>query len=527
VTIGASVRLRGWGWRYPGRKAWAVRGVDLEIGPGERVLLLAPSGGGKSTLLAALAGLLDAGGPDAGEAEGMLTVDGTAPAAIRGRVGLVRQDPWSQLIMARCGDEAAFGPENLGVPADEIWTRVDAAFHTVGFRYGRGRPTATLSGGEAQRLAIAGVLTMRPGLLLLDEPTANLDPDGARLVRAGLRAVASTDTRPTMVLVEHRVAEVIDLVDRVVVLSPGGGVSADGQPAEIFERYGPQLATAGVWVPGPPPRERHALPSGPAGPSRPAGPVLRAEALSYRWPDAADPAVRSASLEVAAGRCLALTGPNGSGKSTLAAMLAGLLAPATGTVRAAPELAGARLAGIPPHRWRARDLAGRIGTVFQNPEHSFLTGRVRDELALAPRRLRLPDADRRVAALLDQLRLAALAEANPYTLSGGEQRRLSVAAALAAAPRVLVLDEPTFGQDRATWGELVDLLAALRADGVAVVTVTHDEDLVDVLADDVAVATAGTITIGTITTCSVPSGAVPSGAVPSGAVTPGRRVPRS
>jgi len=188
-------------------------------------------------------------------------------------------------------------------------------------------------------------------------------------------------------------------------------------------------------------------------------------------------ALDKVSLAVPAGGFTALLGPNGAGKSTLALMLGGLLVPTAGTVRGVE--AGGRQDKRPPHKWPARVLAGRIGSVFQNPEHQFVTGRVRDELALGGAPASTVDS------LLDRLRLASLAEANPFTLSGGEQRRLSVATALAAAPRVLILDEPTFGQDRRTWGELVDILATLRDEGRAVVTVTHDPDLVAALADRV------------------------------------------
>ena len=181
---------------------------------------------------------------------------------------------------------------------------------------------------------------------------------------------------------------------------------------------------------------------------------------------------------------LAVRGPNGVGKSTLALMLGGLLRPGSGRVRASRALAGDD-ADRPPHRWRAAALTRRIGSVFQDPEHQFVASSVYDELALGPRRIGLaPTAvASTVDGLLERLRLAHLARANPYTLSGGEARRLSVATALATAPRLLVLDEPTFGQDRRTWRELVDLLAALRDDGHAVVAVTHDADFVAALAD--------------------------------------------
>ncbi|WP_412540185.1 ATP-binding cassette domain-containing protein [Longispora sp. K20-0274] len=448
------IELRGFGWRHGGRRAWALRGVDLTVERGERVLLLGRSGAGKSTLLAALAGLLP---EDSGEREGTLTVDGTT--------GVVFQDPQSQLVMSRSGDDVAFGLENVGTPPAEIWPRVDEALRRVGFPYPRDRPVEELSGGEQQRLALAGALVARPDLLLLDEPTANLDPAGAALVRDAIgRALGDT----TMVLVEHRVTEALPLVDRVVVLEPGGGIMADGAPAEVFARHGAALAAAGVWVPG-----HTGAPLGGSG-ARPGGPgeeLLTGEGLTLRYAGAATTALTTTDFSVRAGESLAIVGPNGAGKSSLALLLGGLLSPTTGTLTSP-------LAPGPPHRWPARDLARRIGSVFQNPEHQFVTQRVVDELTLAAPRTRADE-------LLDRLGLTGLAAANPYTLSGGEQRRLSVATALAAAPRVLVLDEPTFGQDLRTWRELVALIGELRDAGHGLAIVTHDADFVAACADRV------------------------------------------
>ncbi|TDB71719.1 ABC transporter ATP-binding protein [Micromonospora sp. KC723] len=462
----SAVRLRGFGWRHAGRRHWAVRGVDLDVAAGERVLLLGPSGAGKSTLLAALAGLLP---QDSGEREGIVEIDGLDPRTARERVGVVFQDPESQLVMARCGDDVAFGLENRGVPTEAIWPRVDSALRRVGFPYDRDRPTAALSGGEQQRLALAGALALRPGLLLLDEPTANLDPTGADLVRRAVADALDADT--TLILVEHRVADALPLVDRVVVLEPGGGVRADGPPQTVFATHGDALDADGVWVPGRTTPPRHA--------AAPAGEVLlAAERLGL------PPRLAATDLRVRAGEALAVLGPNGAGKSTLALLLGGLLRPGVGRLTATSALAGPD-ARTPPHRWRAPALTRRIGSVFQDPEHQFVTGTVFDELALGPRRTGQPEPAVRAAVdtLLERLRLARLAGANPFTLSGGESRRLSVATALATAPRLLICDEPTFGQDRRTWRELVDLLADLRDGGHGVVTVTHDADFVAALAD--------------------------------------------
>lgn len=403
------------------------------------MLLAGASGAGKSTLLAALAGLL---AEDSGEQEGRVLVDGRPAREMRGETGIVFQDPQTQLVMSRAGDDVAFGLENRGVPAAEIWPRVDAALAAVGFPYGRDRDTAALSGGEQQRLAIAGVLALRPSLLLLDEPTANLDPLGAQLVRTALGKVLQ-DLDATMVLVEHRVADALPLVDRTVTVGDS--------PADA------------VWAPGVSLPSRQAVSA--------AGDVLlRASALTLRN------TANVVNVNIRTGEALAVLGPNGAGKSTLAQHLGGLTKPASGGVAATRALAGDD-AAKPPHRWRAARLARRIGSVFQNPEHQFVTDTVRTELALGG----APAAT--VDDLLDRLRLAHLALANPYTLSGGEQRRLSVATALAAAPSVLVLDEPTFGQDLRTWRELVVLLADLRDEGRALVLVTHDPQLVSSLGD--------------------------------------------
>lgn len=463
----STVELRGFSWRHAGRRAPAVREVDLRVASGERVLLLGASGAGKSTLLAALAGLLP---EDSGERSGEILIDGIDAQKARERTGIVFQDPQSQLVMARSGDDVAFGLENRGVPAGELWPRVDEAMAAVGFPYGRERDTSALSGGEQQRLALAGVLALRPSLLLLDEPTANLDPEGAAQVRDGLRS-ALAESEATLIMIEHRVAEVVDLVDRVVVLSADGGLLADGSPERVFGEHGETLTRQGVWIPD----------AAPVAPRRAAAPgvtLLRGEGLGLTHPGAPAPALSDVDVELAAGELLAVLGANGSGKSTLALMLGGLLRPSTGKVAVAGSAA-------PPHRWRAPKLVRAIGSVFQNPEQQFVTGTVRDELALGPRRAGMPraDTDRVVGELLERLRLSALDRANPFTLSGGQARRLSVATALATAPPVLILDEPTFGQDRRTWTELVDLVAGLRDEGRGIVAVTHDRDFTEALAD--------------------------------------------
>jgi energy-coupling factor transport system ATP-binding protein len=429
--------------------------------------LIGASGAGKSTLLLALAGLLE---PEGGaEEEGELLVRGRPPRDARAQTGLVLQDPETQLVMARAGDDVAFGLENRCVPTAEIWPRVHRALADVGFPYSDDHGTHALSGGEKQRLAIAGIIALGPQLLLLDEPTANLDPNGARAIRDVVARIGERRDA-TLVIVEHRVADVVPLVDRVVVIDGERGVIADGSPGDVFARHGDRLRERGVWVPGPPP---HAPPRR----RTPTADAIVAHDLVYAYPRATAPALDGVSARVRRGAALAIVGPNGSGKSTLAMLLAGLLRPQRGDVRAF---------GSVPWRWRAAQLIRRIGTVFQDPEHQFVASRVDDELRVGPRAAGASpdDAERRVAELLERFGLAQLAAANPFTLSGGEKRRLSVGTALATSPDALVLDEPTFGQDRRTFGELLALLARYRDDGGAIAFATHDDLFVDALADE-------------------------------------------
>jgi energy-coupling factor transport system ATP-binding protein len=467
----ASVEARGWGWRHAGRAEFALSGLDLSISRGERVLLLGASGAGKSTLLQALAGVQ--GGEDEGDSVGELLIDGLRPERARGRVGLVLQDPDSQVILARVGDDVAFGCENLGVARDEIWHRVRNSLDAVGLDLPFDHPTSRLSGGQKQRLALAGVLAMRPGLLLLDEPTANLDPSGVSEVRdAVARAVDARDS--TLVIIEHRVETWLEFVDRVIVLEAGIGIVADGVPGEVLAREGEKLAASGVWVPQFPPAvpERR---------SRRGSTVLQTRELVIARPGGVA-LQQPLDLTAASGTALAVTGPNGSGKSTLGLTLGGLLAPASGAVDASALAAGI---GADPMRWKSRELVSRMGSVFQDPEHQFLAGTVREELAVGPRALMLPRAEvaARVDEFAERLRLAHLLAANPFTLSGGEKRRLSVATALITRPPLLIVDEPTFGQDSRTWAELVALFAELLDTGSALVAITHDAAFVGALAD--------------------------------------------
>ncbi|WP_455117913.1 ABC transporter ATP-binding protein [Rothia mucilaginosa] len=510
---GAHIELNNFSWHHPGRPEPVISGLNLTINPGEKVLLLGTSGAGKSTLLHAIAGVLhDDDGESAG---GTITINGQAPAEARGTAGMMQQDPESSIVMATVGNDVAFGPENLRVPREEIWGRVTEALTAVGLNdLPLDHPSSALSGGQKQRLGLAGILSMHPGAMILDEPTANLDPSGVREVRDSILSAAEA-TGATLLVVEHRVSIWAPHMDRIIVLGEGGTITHDGAPDTVLSQARQELIDAGVWVPNYVPRapqtgdaaggdnERGEVAGGEA--------LLRAENLSItraqptpkqrrarrrtikRLGDTSAPVpvdlpvLRSGiNLTLHAGEHLSVLGPNGAGKSTLALTLAGLLTAPDGTLTATDALRN--YDGEPAHwdvpTWTPAQMLSRIGYVFQEPEYQFIRGTVREELELGPRRLAaltrepLNEAEltERTNTLAHHLRLNHLLDANPFTLSGGEKRRLSVASALATAPKILILDEPTFGQDARTWAELVDLIRELLAGGTAVISITHDED---------------------------------------------------
>lgn len=530
----AKLRFENWGYRHASRKAFAVRGLNLTIEAGQRVLLLGASGIGKSTILEGAAGLIGSDiilksdsndknsnssshnvlveDEDGGVSEGAVFVDDVPVHKARGRVGLVLQDPESQAIFQRLGDNVAFGPENMNVPRKEIWNIVDESLKEVGLDgLQLHRSTAHLSGGQMQRLALAGALAMKPSVLLLDEPTANLDPDGVEQIVSAVGKVLD-DTHATMVLVEHHAQPWIDLIDRVIVLglensgnsedsknfvhdddiardeSAKTVIVADGTPDEVFNRKDLDFENLGIWLPDKYSDSKnsnigriHVEGEPDCDPSVGDGKVvLSTKNLAISHTDT--PIAKNINLEFNSGQITALVGANGAGKSTLSLTLAGLIPSIEGEVVASEELCK-DLDSSDPIKWKSTELAKRISYVFQNPEHQFACGTVLEEVMLGPIRTGMSEEDARTKAqeLLERFRLGRYANANPYTLSGGEKRRLTVAASLAAAPRVLILDEPTFGQDRKTWMQIIKLIASLRADGVSVIVVTHDKELVDAL----------------------------------------------
>ena len=449
--------------------AVALDRLSLRVRAGEYLLVAGPSGGGKSTLALCLGGLI----PHLvrAEAAGEILVGGVDPrqhdpAQWARQVGLVYQNPSTQLFNEFVADEVAFGPRNLGLPEREIAARVAEALEAAGIAHLAARPLRQLSGGEQQRVAIAAVLAMRPRLLVLDEPLANLDAQGVAQVLDALDRLHRQGI--TLVVIEHRLAAVAARATRLALLEAGRVVAdsgaADSGAAELLARPG-LLEGLGL---------RHPYPPRPAPTPGPALVALEEVSAGYGPRRVLD----GASLEVRQGELLALVGPNGSGKTTVARVLAGLLRPRRGRVRwAAP------LRGLPGYR--------RAGMLFQQPRHQALLERVEDEVAYGPENLGRERAE--VEPLLAAADLLALRERSPWSLSAGQLQRTALAAAAALAPALLILDEPTLGQDEAHLARLMALAREQCAGGRAALLITHDEGLVAAVADRVLALEGGKV----------------------------------
>lgn len=494
-----AVALRGVSFWYQGDAAPTVANLDLTLPEGALVLLCGPSGSGKSTLLRLLLGLVPQ--LSGGRLTGSLSVLGHDPTRAPPRdvaaagVGLLFQNPVESFVAERVGEEIAFGPENLGVPPAEIDRRVAESLVAVGLGGFERRRTRELSAGQQQRVALAGALALEPRLLLLDEPTAHLDPASARSALELIRRL-NGERGTTILLSEHRLGLAAPMAERVLVLI-GGRLSHDGPPRQVLAE--PALPAAGVPVPratqaavmlrlAPPvpltpdelaarsltsflaSRAHEALPAtcGPATLHDRAA-ALRFQGVSYAYPTGVD-ALSDVSFAVRPGEVVALVGPSGAGKSTLARLALGLLRPTRGRV----ELVGLATDATP-----FAVLARAGGLVLQNPLHQLLAERVDAELRLSLRDLPPEEADSRVDDLLDGLELRHVRERHPLTLSEGQRRRVALAAVLARRPRVLVLDEPTLGQDERQRSALVRIVLDLADTGVAVLAISHDAEFVN------------------------------------------------
>jgi energy-coupling factor transport system ATP-binding protein len=464
-----SIRARDLGFRHAGASRPALSDVSFDLEPGRTLLVVGPSGSGKSTLALAIGGLVPRDFD--GAFEGSLEIEGIEtrawePAQLSARIGIVFQDPESQLVMERVEDDIAFGLENRGWHRGRMLARVPEVLRTVGLEGFERRRTGRLSGGEQQRVALGGVLAALPQILVLDEPTANLDPRGTADFFTRLAALkAESDT--TIVLIEHKVDLAWPMADLVLALDREGRPIDLGRPEEVLVRSGVRMRREGIWLPerpgglGPAP-----VPATPQGPR-----LIEAHGVRFGY-DHDETILRDIELVADRAERIALVGPNGSGKSTLGRLLVGLLRPDHGTVL---------LGADEPSRLEPAELARRAGYVFQDPEMQFLANTVRDEVMLGLR----PDERAAAGGLMERLGLplGQFGERSPYRLSGGEARRLSLACVLVRWPQVLVLDEPTFGQDRLGHEALVEIIRERLDTGICLFAATHDRRFVEQVAD--------------------------------------------
>jgi energy-coupling factor transport system ATP-binding protein len=454
------IRVRNLSVRYGSVEA--LRGVNLDVERGECVLITGPSGCGKSTLVRALTGLIPHAIPVSWEGEvevaNFNVRDHSIPETAQ-RIGVVFQNPSSQLFHLRVEDEIAFGPRNLGLSADEVESRLDWALASVGISDLRERRPTDLSGGQKQRVAIAAALAMRPQVLVLDEPTASLDVPGTKQVIATLHELRQ-QLGLTIVLIEHRLAAAAHLADRVVVME-AGRIVAEGCMESVFQDW-QALKALGLRrlldEPQAPWRELLA----PDGHSTPGlEPLLEMQGVSAGYNRRA--VVEGINLTLYPGEFVALVGENGAGKSTLALVAAGLLKPKRGRVR----YDGGR-----------RPRPGLdISVLFQDPSEQLFTDSVDEEIAFGPRNYRCFDTRIHNSTLVETDMLD-LRSRPPTALSVGQQQRTALGACLSLRPKLLILDEPTLGQDWGHLERLMDHLANLNRQGTTILLITHDYKLV-------------------------------------------------
>jgi energy-coupling factor transport system ATP-binding protein len=500
----------------------SLHDVSLEIRRGTLNVLVGPSGSGKSTLCDVFNGVIPH--LHGGKLEGEVFVDGvsthhTQVNELAQKVGRVFQDPEIMFATLYVEDEIAFGPENLRFSIPRIRAIVDRLLSQTDLAAFRSNLVWNLSGGQIQKLGLATVLAMEPGMIVLDEPTSNLDPGATQDVHQLILELCRNGV--TVLLVTRELDEFLAQADQLIVLE-GGHILAAGRPDEVLRHHGAyMIATLGVWLPetsevGIGLQGRRLLPAGgvpitvaettrllesngvflaSSALSEAAAPtsdlprgecLIKAENVRYRYPGGAE-ALKGVSLDINAQEWLMIVGRNGAGKSTLARMLVGLLQPSEGRLQ---------MFGRPSDQWKVQELANEIALVFQNPEHQFLTDSVADEIeySLLAQGVTDPEeVEQKTDDMLSMLGLAHVAAVHPFALSAGLKRRLGVATMLVGEPKILLVDEPTYGQDKAMTHTLMALMQEIRARGVGIVMITHDMRLVQEYAERVMVMSDGQV----------------------------------
>jgi len=484
-------------FQYRSRPELAIENISFELQPGEMLLIAGSSGCGKTTLARCINGLIPRS--YGGKREGQVLLHGKDVAGIplaevSQIVGTLLQDPERQIVASNVYNEIAFGPENLGMPREEIIERVEMAIQRLGLEYLRERDTFSLSGGEKQKLALAGILAMNPSILLLDEPLASLDPASAYEALEIFRSLA--DEGKTVVLIEHRVEDAIAArPDRLMYMEEGqvkylGPIKS--LPKEIDHK---QVKLPAQWVVERVKEQQEAVEtvSRPEVPER--GEIMVSfKDVSFRYNDDSPFVLQDVNLEIYRGDLIAVLGRNGAGKSTLIKHAIGLLKPTEGAVL---------VEGQDTRTMSVAQIARVLGFVFQSPTHMLYAPTVREELEFGPHNLEFAkeDVDLAVKESIDTVNLNGLEKYPPLGLSFGQQKRTTIAAVLAMRSKIMVMDEPTAGQDYANYTHFMDAMcrpvdgaqSLLSANFAATLFITHDLDLAVTYANRVLLVGDGTI----------------------------------
>ncbi|MCM3669689.1 energy-coupling factor ABC transporter ATP-binding protein [Mesobacillus maritimus] len=504
---------------YDPDKEPLLKDLTLTIHQQETILFIGPSGSGKSSFSLCLNGLY----PEAveGWAKGEMIYNGRSlshfkKGEINKEIGVVFQDPESQFCMVTVENELAFTLENIKTPREEMAEKIDAILSAVGLAEEKHRPIHELSGGNKQKVALASVLLLNPKLLILDEPTANLDP-ASRFEFIQLIHSLKQERDFALFIIEHQLDDWLPMVDRVIAMNRHGNILLEGKPEDVFYNQVEKLKKEGIHLPrivetvleaheGKVLETNRPLSEGDLVPwinsnDHMMNPITReiqtcdlwanekSEVLSIKnvsFSRGKKSILKEMNLSLYSGELVAIVGRNGAGKSTLLQLISGILSPKTGS---------RLLLNKKYEAWSEHDMRKVMGYVFQNPEHQFITDTVYDEIAFGMKLngVSQDKIEQNVNQLLERFHLTSHKWSNPFALSGGQKRRLSVATMLEDTPSVLLFDEPTFGQDAQTTKELMQMIQTLQRQGTAIVFVTHDMDLVDTYCEKVYVVNGGEV----------------------------------
>ena len=504
------ISIKNLTYYYPNSNIPAIDNINLEIEEGEFILLLGPSGCGKSTLIQCINGIVPK--VTGGEIQGNIFVNGKNVIEnkiyqLASDVGIVFQNPDTQLFGLTVEEDVAFGPENLGIERDEIKTRVEKSLQIVNIEKLKKRFTFTLSGGEKQRTAIAGNIVMQPKILILDEPTSDLDPAGTKQVLETVKQL-NKEMEITIILVEHKLDEVIELADRTIVMDKGK-IILDGKTFDIFAQNYDTLKKIGVYPPQliqlskilkVKPSYDEILSNLLSNLKQIKGqfidfsdntvstiktPYVKFEDVFYEYRDGTE-SLKGINLSIERGDFIALIGSNGSGKTTLLSCLIGLLKPTNGKIL---------INGQDIIDFDVPELAQMVGYLFQNPDYQLFTDTVYNEVAfgLKNRQIVPKDINQKISKALEFMELLDYRERHPHSLSRGQRQRLAVASILAMEPNIIILDEPTTGQDRGHINKFLYMMEELKATGKTIILITHDMKIVTEFANRTIVMHNGKI----------------------------------